>query len=417
MKKTNRKKGSVTILIMLFFVTLVSMIMVFVSVSKDYAVKSTARELGLLWTNSILAEYDINLQERYNIFGFYGLEGNVEKKINYYAGESYSNKRYVTYKGCRAELYDYSLANVEMSGKQIVAVGKLAAAGKLLKPKKDIKPAAGGEAGIIRNKAILNGLPSKGSGKSITMAGISDSLKKTETIRGVVKKGTDEYFENQYIFKYFKDRSNSRGLGKTFFQNEVEYIICGKTADADNEASIRRKIIALREAMNLIFVIKDPKANAETLAAAELITPGPAALATQKAIQAAWALAESYNDYQLLITGKRVPVVKDEKSWAIDLESIVGSKPKKDEDPEFNTSASYVDPGNIHGEDYEDYLGIMAYSMDEKVKLLRILDLIQINMKYCYYGGFKIIDYNGGVKVTLNVNRKSYEIEKEYQPE
>ena len=125
MKKTNRKKGSVTILIMLFFVTLVSMIMVFVSVSKDYAVKSTARELGLLWTNSILAEYDINLQERYNIFGFYGLEGNVEKKINYYAGESYSNKSNVTYKGCRAELYDYSLANVEMSGKQIVAVGNL----------------------------------------------------------------------------------------------------------------------------------------------------------------------------------------------------------------------------------------------------------------------------------------------------
>ena len=93
MKKTNRKKGSVTILIMLFFVTLVSMIMVFVSVSKDYAVKSTARELGLLWTNSILAEYDLNLQERSNIFGFYGLEGKVETQINYYAGEPYANKR------------------------------------------------------------------------------------------------------------------------------------------------------------------------------------------------------------------------------------------------------------------------------------------------------------------------------------
>lgn len=412
-----KKRGSVTILVMLFFVTLVSMIMVFVAAAKDNGVKSTARELGLVWTGSILAEYDLNLQHRYNIFGFYGMEGDIARKLDFYGRQSYDGKKYIKYEGSSAELYEYSLASTKAMKKQIVAVGRLAAAEKLIRPNSKIKASSEEPPGKIGNKAVLNELPSKGSPRSIYIRGVADSLKDAGSAGALVHKGTDGFFENRYIFTYFKDSSDARGLGRTFFQNEVEYIICGKHSDAQNQDGIRRRIIGIREIINLAFVMKDPKMNGETLAAAEIITPGPAAVLTQKAIQAAWALAESYNDYQLLINGKKVPVVKDEHSWAIDMESIVGAKPKKDEDPEFHSEAPYVDPGNTRGADYEDYLSIMTYSMDENVRLLRIMDLIQINMKYGYYSVFRIRDYNGGLKAGFKINGETYEIEKEYQPE
>ena len=56
------KQGSVTIYVLLFFLTLVSMLMTFVNVSKTLAVGSVSSELALLWSDNILAEYDRNLQ-------------------------------------------------------------------------------------------------------------------------------------------------------------------------------------------------------------------------------------------------------------------------------------------------------------------------------------------------------------------
>ena len=43
------RKGSATILIMLLFVTLVSMVMIFVKVAKSAGIRSSAKELGLVW--------------------------------------------------------------------------------------------------------------------------------------------------------------------------------------------------------------------------------------------------------------------------------------------------------------------------------------------------------------------------------
>lgn len=129
---------------------------------------------------------------------------------------------------------------------------------------------------------ILSNLPSSGSSKSISVSKITDMLKNADSFADVMKKTGDELFEKQYIFAYFKEQSNSKDLGKTFFQNEIEYIICGKSSDAANARSIRNKIIAVREALNFVYLNKDPKKSAEAMAAAQLLTPGPAAIATQK---------------------------------------------------------------------------------------------------------------------------------------
>ena len=218
-----------------------------------------------------------------------------------------------------------------------------------------------------------------------------------------MKKTGDELFEKQYIFAYFKEQSNSKDLGKTFFQNEIEYIICGKSSDAANARSIRNKIIAVREALNFVYLNKDPKKSAEAMAAAQLLTPGPAAIATQKALLAAWALAESINDYKLLVDLHKVPLMKSEATWAIDLDSVVA-----------NTSDKYVYTGVDQGQTYEDFLSLFTYAVDERVRLLRIMDLIQINMKYLYYRTFSLKEYSGGLRFLMKVNGVEHVVVKEY---
>ena len=52
--------------------------------------------------------------------------------------------------------------------------------------------------------------------------------------------------------------------------------------------------------------------SAEAMTVAEAITPGPSAAATQKVLIAAWAFAESVNDYKLLLKGHKIPIMKNE---------------------------------------------------------------------------------------------------------
>ena len=388
-----KRKGSVTVFVMIFFVTLVSMIFIFIDVSKKIAVNGSTDALASVWGNSILAEYDLNLQKRYNIFGFYGLPSDVNKKLDFYAKESFEEKKYIDYEGVSSSLYEYSLANADVMKKQIIKAGIIAATEKFIKPSKEIESAGELEPGTIRNQVILSNLPSSGSSKSISVSKITDMLKNADSFADVMKKTGDELFEKQYIFAYFKEQSNSKDLGKTFFQNEIEYIICGKSSDAANARSIRNKIIAVREALNFVYLNKDPKKSAEAMAAAQLLTPGPAAIATQKALLAAWALAESINDYKLLVDLHKVPLMKSEATWAIDLDSVVA-----------NTSDKYVYTGVDQGQTYEDFLSLFTYAVDERVRLLRIMDLIQINMKYLYYRTFSLKEYSGGLRFLMKVN-------------
>ena len=398
-----KRKGSVTVFVMIFFVTLVSMIFIFIDVSKKIAVNGSTDALASVWGNSILAEYDLNLQKRYNIFGFYGLPSDVNKKLDFYAKESFEEKKYIDYEGVSSSLYEYSLANADVMKKQIIKAGIIAATEKFIKPSKEIESAGELEPGTIRNQVILSNLPSSGSSKSISVSKITDMLKNADSFADVMKKTGDELFEKQYIFAYFKEQSNSKDLGKTFFQNEIEYIICGKSSDAANARSIRNKIIAVREALNFVYLNKDPKKSAEAMAAAQLLTPGPAAIATQKALLAAWALAESINDYKLLVDLHKVPLMKSEATWAIDLDSVVA-----------NTSDKYVYTGVDQGQTYEDFLSLFTYAVDERVRLLRIMDLIQINMKYLYYLTFSLKEYSGGLRFLMKVNGVEHVVVKEY---
>lgn len=396
------KKGSVTIFICIFFVTLVSMIMIFIDVSVNTAVRSSAQALCGLWSDSVLAEYDLNLQKRYQIFGFYGYPTDVQKKLEFYAGQSFDRKPYISYQMQDCSLYDYSLNNVDVMKEQLAAAGKLVFTEKFVKPDRTVVPISGA---IQRGGDLFEDLPSEGSEKNYSLSQITDFLKSGPSAADKVIQTGKSYLVNQYIFAYFKDAADNHQLGDTWFQQEIEYLICGNRSDKSNRKAMRNRIVAVREAVNFVYLNKDPKKSAEAMAAAQLLTPGPAAAATQKAILAAWALAESVNDYRLLTDGHKVADMKSEATWAVDLDSILADR----------GGDGYIYTGVEAGRDYEDYLKLFLYTMDEGVKILRIMDLIQINMRYLYYDTFLLREYNGGVKFVMEVDGTEHEVVKTYE--
>lgn len=67
------------------------------------------------------------------------------------------------------------------------------------------------------------------------------------------------------------------------------------------------------------------------------------------------------------------------------------------------------------GLDYEEYLMIMILVLPEETRLRRLMDLVQINMKYRYYRDFNLAEYYGGVSFTIHVNGKKYAYSREYR--
>ena len=76
------RRGSFTVAIVLIFSAMLIMTGAVLSAAGNMAVFSTAEDFGRLWGTSILAEYDLNLKDRYGLFGFLGDEVTVEKKLD-----------------------------------------------------------------------------------------------------------------------------------------------------------------------------------------------------------------------------------------------------------------------------------------------------------------------------------------------
>ncbi len=403
-----KKRGSAVVLLMIGLSVISAGFAFIINSAKDKAIEGSVNSLGRIWTASILGEYDMELLKRYDIFGYYGTPHIVDEKIKLYADHSFSKKKYIDMRECRSSLYDYALTDTKIFKRQITESAKVMTAKSLIENKEDDyfnDNIAEDKTSTreLRSKKIIKGLPSYGRDDEGLLERAKRFFSGILSIQDIIKTGTDAYLINRYIDEKFSsalDRQEDEGR---YLQYEKEYIICGKKSDPGNLKGTKTRLIALREALNMAYLHTDSEKSSQILAAAELISPPPLVPATQETIIAAWALAESINDYKRLINGKKVPLMKDDKSWAIDIESVINNK-----------ESGYIDTEDGEGSDYEDYLDALIYIMDEETKLTRMMDLIQISMKFCCYRDFNLKNYYAGLSLHMDVNGRKYKFTDEY---
>ena len=225
---------------------------------------------------------------------------------------------------------------------------------------------------------------------------LKDSVQSADSI---LSEASGTYLIDRYIMNHFRYATGIPMDDASFFQHEVEYILIGDYSNKDNRDKVEKTLKVFRTALNAAFLYSNEKKYAQTLAAAELLTPASAA-ATQAVIIGTWSAVEAENDIKLLLKGRPVPLIKTEASWATSLDNVLN-----------NVSEGLIDTGTDKGLHYSEYMMIFLHFMNEDVTLARIADLIQINMKGTQDRSFLLKGCNEGMFVTTEIRGKAHTYE------
>lgn len=401
-QRMNNKKGSSAVFLTVILAALMSITLALIYGVKAEAIRSSTDAVINLAGDSVLSEFDRQLQEDYGLFLIKGTDKELSQKLYRYISYSFADMEDVRIDSVKVSASRYSISDIELIKSQILEHMKVLEAGNLITDHTDVSGEVEAEERSLKHGPTIASLPSSTlPDKSLTATAESLADKASE-IDKVFKAGTDTYLINGYVFEHFNSRVHVADSGH-FFRNEVEYILGGELSDKKNEKRVEIALKAMRFPINMAYLYSDTEKQAALMAAAELLTPGAAAPATQAALASTWAYAESDNDVELLWQGHKVPMVKDSSTWAIELDSAIEG-----------VFGGTVMPAQEKGYDYESYLQILMFFQDENIKISRILDLIQINMRAEHDSEFLINEYSAGLSVEVKANGKTYKHEKKY---
>lgn len=400
----NSKRGSSAVFLSVILAGLVAITLALIYGVREETIRSRSDGIVNLAGDSILSEFDAYVQEEYGLFLIRGSDRELSRKLKKYVSYTTDGMEDMEVQKVSASAGRFLLADTDLAREQILEHARFAQAQKLLGKASAVRPenSENGTGQTLRDGASIVSLPSADVPKKNLRELAEAIAEKEDGIKEVFQKGSDAWLMNQYILHYFNNR-HAAASGNHFFQNEVEYILGGELSDRKNEKRVEIALKAMRFPLNLAHIYADPEKRNALLLMAEAVTPGAAAAATQLALAATWAYAESDNDVELLWEGHKVPFKKDSSSWAIDLEGAIEG-----------LSGKTVVPDVEKGYDYEQYLQMLLFFQDKGMQTARILDLIQINARYCYDQEFLISECGTGIDIDVKINDRKYEYEKKF---
>ncbi|MDR1136198.1 MAG: DUF5702 domain-containing protein [Clostridiales Family XIII bacterium] len=450
------KRGSTSVFLTLVFASLIIVSSVLIRAAGLSAGRSYGDAVFNMAGRSLLAEYDKKLFEDYGIFGMRTDEEIARRKLLHYSDASLE-------KGIRmdgtlwvlpcgvsdltTDLNEFSLLDIDVFEEQILgdvknvivnnvadrALGRDGAdesgggtggggtgGGEAGAGGGAGDRAGGGVVGRLENQTIINALPSRGvSGSEIPIQTLIDNG--LPSVSELMDGGADIFLTTEYLLARFAHANEAvpelAADHSRFFANEVEYIVAGKHSDKENYSSVKIKLALLRFLMNEIYLHSDNERmdvvrGIEATLSALVPPPWPQIL--RELIIAAWVTVESDNDMNMLADGGQVPLFKSSENWACDADGIagkvlahinaigrVGGGEEEEEEPRY---VAPVKPEKEEGFHYVDYLRLFLYFVPRDVKLLRTMDLIQLNLKSSYYESFLIRDYYTGIRYSLMMN-------------
>lgn len=452
----NNKKGSVSVFLIAILFSMVLVIGFMVESSSGRACRSFGEGVMTMGAESILTEYNRALKDNYGLFAFLGEKNLLESRFTMYSEKTF-NKNNRTSKQMdllrlklnhiAVDLGENSITNFDifegeikkyMSVKSLTMIAeKIASTEKSLSDIKqgeefasrkskealelessivDIEKGEDGEedenAEKVKNgKKKLKDLKAKfdnDQGKE-EVSKSTQILKDDGVIYYLPSQNNEEkemfwdfsnpagkLVTNSYILISFNNNINLKTKIPTFYKNEVEYILIGNLDDNKNLEAVKRRLMVMRTGLNMSHIYSNPEKLRQLAAAATALTPGPWAAVTQIILAGIWSGAESMNDLKLLEEGKKVPILKQDKEWAISLKSIL----------EGQWGEGSIGDGG-EGLDYEGYLAIMLTVAKRSDTLLRTMDLIQINIKGNYDQTFILKNYYTGFLYKCELEKDS----------
>ena len=159
---------------------------------------------------------------------------------------------------------------------------------------------------------------------------------------------------------------------------QTEYVLAGHGQDVENLKEVVHRILLIREAANLVYLLQDETKVSQAQAVAAGIAAACASPELEPVLKGVillgWAYAESIYDVRQLLSGRHVVLFKTADTWKLGIESAlegIGQGSSEEEGKEDSEE----------GLDYQDYLRVLLLLGEEETQTFRMMDVIEMNIR------------------------------------
>lgn len=181
----------------------------------------------------------------------------------------------------------------------------------------------------------------------------------------------EKFLFQEYLMRYLGYYGAEKEAGALSYQ--IEYLITGNDTDVTNLKEVVNMICFIREAANTVYIFTDEEKCAEaelaaTVLAALLQVPEIASL-LKTALLLGWAYAESLYDVEQLLSGNRIPLMKDKNTWHYDLDNALALRDTAKTD------------AMTDGLCYGDYLRLLLLFADMDTLTGRAMNMVEADIR------------------------------------
>ena len=184
----------------------------------------------------------------------------------------------------------------------------------------------------------------------------------------------------EYVIDHFTDFTDGPKGGELDY--ELEYILEGHASDRENLETVASKLLMVRFVPDYAYIQTDPEKKAEAEAAAltlcTVIGLPELAEGAAQGILLAWAYGEAIMDIRTLVSGGKVPLVKNAEDWKLSLPGLMqlgsaGENVAADSGKDMESGLAY-----------REYLRMLLFLKSQDEVGMRTLDMVEQNLKIRY---------------------------------
>ena len=181
----------------------------------------------------------------------------------------------------------------------------------------------------------------------------------------------ERFLFQEYLLRYMGYYGEEKEEGALDYQ--VEYLLMGEASDITNLRKTVEILFAIREAANSAYLFTDKEKCGEAEALSLLITSAlgapEAAPALQIVLLLGWSFGESLYDVETILSGGRIPLLKDATTWHYSLQNALSG----------NIGVDKQDVGK--GLSYKDYLRLFLMFTDLSLLTERAMNMVEADIR------------------------------------